>query len=276
MRDVPICWFTSGGWFAGMATGLASKHVELRRQQVLVADTDRALHLATTVIEGKIRNTRTLLMRNARPRPKAALAQLKELARKAGGATSIPSLLGVEGAAARIYFEHLPTMLRSPGTLPGDPFTFDGRNRRPPKDPVNALLSFSYALLTKDLTATLTTVGFDPYLGFLHRPRFGRPALALDLAEEFRPVIAESVVITAVNNGEVKASDFVTRAGGVALTPDGRRAVLGAYERRLSHEIRHPLFGYTITYRRTLEVQARLLGAYLLGEVPAYEPFKTR
>jgi CRISPR-associated protein Cas1 len=133
-----------------------------------------------------------------------------------------------------------------------------------------------YALLVKELTVTSLAVGFDPYLGFYHRPRFGRPALALDLAEEFRPLVGDSVVIQLINNGEVHPSHFIVRAGGVALTPAGRRAVLSAFERRLKKEIRHPIFGYSVTYRRLFEVQARLLGATLLGEIPAYTAFTTR
>jgi CRISPR-associated protein Cas1 len=167
-------------------------------------------------------------------------------------------------------------MLRDEVRLPGQPFSFDGRNRRPPLDAVNCLLSYTYALLTKDLTATAFGVGFDPYMGFYHRPRFGRPALALDLAEEFRPLLAESVVLSLINNGEIRGSHFVVRAGGVMLTADGRRAVLAGYERRLDAEVRHPTFGYTITYRRVLDVQARVLAAHLLGEIPAYIAFTTR
>lgn len=155
-------------------------------------------------------------------------------------------------------------------------FELGGRNRRPPRDPVNCLLSYVYALLVKDLTAVCYGLGFDPYLGFFHRPRFGRPALALDLAEEFRPLVADSVVVNAINNGEVRESSFVIRAGGVSLTPEGRRAVIASYERRLDTDVTHPVFGYKVTYRRVLEVQARLLGAYLLREVPSYIPFTTR
>ena len=116
----------------------------------------------------------------------------------------------------------------------------------------------------------------DPYLGFYHRPRFGRPALALDLAEELRPLVVESTVLTLINNGEVSGGDFVVRAGGVALTPDGRRAVLRAYERRLASEVTHPRFGYRVSYRRVMEVQARLLAAVLLGEIAEYPAFVTR
>jgi len=119
-------------------------------------------------------------------------------------------------------------------------------------------------------------VGTDPFFGLYHRPRYGRPALALDLAEEFRPIIGDSVVIQVLNNGEVGRNDFVVRAGAVALTPGGRRKVLLAYERRLQQLVRHPQFGYRVTYRRALEVQARLLAVWLLGEVPEYVPFTTR
>jgi CRISP-associated protein Cas1 len=163
------------------------------------------------------------------------------------------------------------------GLLAGGPaFDVSGRNRRPPKDPVNALLSFVYSLLVKDLTVTLQAVGFDPLLGFFHRPRYGRPSLALDLAEEFRPLIGDSVVLTLINNGEVGASSFVSQAGASALTEAGRRSVLAAYERRLETEVTHPLFGYRVSYRRILEVQSRLLARTLLGEIEEYPNFCTR
>jgi CRISPR-associated protein Cas1 len=274
-REVPVCWFSYGGWFAGIAQGLPSKHVDLRRRQVAKAHTG-ALEIARSLVAGKIRNCRTLLRRNAKGDVSTAVRSLKTMAEQAELQESMASLLGVEGAAARVYFQHLPLMLRSDRSLPGEPFHFDGRNRRPPLDPVNCLLSYVYSLLAKDLTVTVLAVGFDPYLGFYHRPRFGRPALALDLAEELRPLVADSVVISVVNNGEVRASNFTVRAGGVSLTSEGRKAVLAAYERRLAGEVTHPVFGYAVSYRRIMEVQARLLGAYLLDEVPAYVPFVTR
>lgn len=274
-QEVPICWFSYGGWFSGIAEGLPSKHIELRRRQFAVAG-QGGLGVARRMIEGKIRNSRTLLMRNARQRPERVIAQLKELAVKAGEVDSLESLLGVEGAAARSYFGAFSSMLRDDRSLPGMAFDFNGRNRRPPLDPVNCLLSYLYSLLVKDCTTTLLAVGFDPYIGFLHQPRYGRPALALDLAEELRPLVAESVAINLINNGEVKGSDFLVRAMGVTLTQSGRKAVLSAYERRLDHEVTHPIFGYRVSYRRVIEVQARLLGAHLLGEVPDYAAFATR
>jgi CRISPR-associated endonuclease Cas1 len=141
---------------------------------------------------------------------------------------------------------------------------------------VNAVLSFVYALLTKELAVVLQSVGFDALLGFLHRPRYGRPSLALDLMEEFRPLIADSTTLTVFNNREVTAESFVCRAGAVALTDAGRRSVMAAYERRLQQEVTHPLFGYKVSYRRILEVQARMLARHVLGELDEYPGFTTR
>jgi CRISPR-associated protein Cas1 len=196
--------------------------------------------------------------------------------RRAEGAESLEQLLGLEGTAAREYFAHFAHMFK-PGDDGNTPaFEFTSRNRRPPRDPVNALLSFLYALLSKEMVVTLVGVGFDPYLGFYHQPRYGRPALALDLMEEFRPLVADSVAISLINTGELRPGDFIARAGAVALTESGRRRVLDAYERRLDTLVTHPRFGYAISYRRIFEVQARLLARCLMGEIAAYPAFCTR
>lgn len=274
-REVPVMWFSGGGWFQGITEGLPGKNIELRRRQFLRAE-EGSLGIASSMIEGKIRNSRTILRRNSKLRDREVLDSLRRLAIKASRAADIPQLLGFEGTAARLYFGQFNTMLRGPESLPGGSFSMAGRNRRPPTDPINCLLSYAYSLLVKDCVATLRSIGMDPYLGFLHRPRFGRPALALDLAEEFRPVIAESTVITAVNNGEVRPSFIVAKAGGVSLTADGRRAMLGVYERRLESEITHPVFGYKVSWRRVIEVQARLLASVLMGEIDAYPPMVVR
>lgn len=269
-RDIPVCWFSYGGWFLGIAEGLPSKNVELRRRQVGIAF-QAGLPVARRLVEGKIRNCRTLLRRNERCSNDDVFAQLKSLAAQAIVAPRLESLLGIEGTAARLYFGKFASMLRLDLN-----FDFTGRNRRPPRDPVNCLLSYVYGLLVKDLTAIAFAVGFDPFVGMFHRPRFGRPALALDLAEEFRPIVADSVVVGVINNGEIGLNDFIVRAGGVALTSNGRRSVLAAYERRLDTEVTHPTFGYRASYRRVLEIQARVLGAYVLREIPDYIPFTTR
>jgi CRISPR-associated protein Cas1 len=199
------------------------------------------------------------------------LYQLNDYARKAEACESLESLLGIEGTAARVYFSGFKRLLQEDGS-----FDIEGRNRRPPRDPVNALLSFVYSLLTKDLTVTVNAVGLDPFLGVYHQPRYGKPALALDLAEEFRPLIADSTVLTLINNGEVTRNDFLERAGAVTLTDAGRKAVMGAYERRMESEVTHPLFGYRASYRRLLEVQCRLFARTLSGEVAEYPVFTTR
>jgi CRISPR-associated protein Cas1 len=273
-RDIDVFYFTYGGWLVGMTTGLPSKNVMLRiRQTARAAQGD--VDVARRMIAGKIRNGRVLLRRNGGEAVNPVVDQLGRLASAAEEATSTASLLGIEGTAARLYFSALPRLVTRADELPGPPFT-GLRNRRPPADAMNCLLSFCYALLTKDMTAACLAVGFDPYIGLYHRPRFGRPALALDLAEEFRPLLADSVAITLVNNREISASDFLLRAGAVTLTADGRRTVIRAWERRLSTHIRHPLFGYSVSYRRALELQARILAAHLLGELPQYEPMVTR
>lgn len=274
-REIPVCWFSYGGWFAGMAQGLPGKNIDLRRAQFTMSS-ERSLSVAKRLTEGKIRNSRTLLRRNSNADVSGEVESLLRSAVSAASADTFASLLGIEGAAARLYFSRFTTMLSSPRGVPIERFDENGRSRRPPPDPVNALLSYTYALLVKDLTATLYAVGFDPYLGVYHRPRFGRPALALDLAEEFRPLVAESVVLQVINNGEIAGSDFVSQAGGCQLEKSGRRALLHAYERRMSHEIKHPVFGYRVSYRRAIEVQCRLLAAYALGEIDDYAPFTTR
>jgi CRISPR-associated protein Cas1 len=280
-RGVTTCFLSAGGWFYGIARGMDHKNVELRRRQfAAAAEPDRCLELARRFVAVKVRNCRTMIRRNADAVASGVVDRLKELLPKIEAAASLASLLGLEGTAARLYFGEYARLVRPPAKDGDAPsamrFDFDGRNRRPPRDPVNALLSFGYALLTKDVTIKLLAVGFDPYLGFYHQPRYGRPALALDVMEEFRPLIVDSAVLTAINTGAVQATDFVRRGGAVALKPDGRSRFIQAYERRMDEEITHPLFGYRVSYRRILEVQVRLLARHLGGELAEYPPFLTR
>lgn len=276
IRGIPLTLFSTGGWYYGCASGMSHKNVELRLAQYSAAnDRDKSLALAREMIAGKIDNCRTLLMRNHTDLPDKAADELKRYSDSARGASDAGSLLGFEGMAARTYFSMFSGMLKlkSGETLV---FDFKGRNRRPPLDPVNALLSYAYAILVKDVTISLQTVGFDPYLGFYHTLRYGRPSLTLDLMEEFRPIIADSVVIWIINNRVLTQDDFIKRGRSVALTPDARKKFIGAYERRLDALVTHPVFGYRISYRRVLEVQSRLLGRYLTGEIAAYPSFRTR
>jgi len=151
----------------------------------------------------------------------------------------IDSLLGIEGSAARIYFEHFAGMLKVDDEAERPAVDFNGRNRRPPRDPVNALLSLGYSLLTRDLTVVCHIVGFDPFMGFYHQPRFGRPALALDLMEGFRPLVVDSAVLTAINARMVKPEDFVRVGDAVALSPSGRKGFIRAYEQRMDTLVSH-------------------------------------
>lgn len=269
---IPVGLFTFGGWYYGRVHGHDHKNVLLRQAQFAIArDPVRCLTIARRLVRGKIKNARVMLRRNSRALDRRVLDDLAGHARRADGAESQDTLLGIEGSAARLYFQHFDGMLRQ-----DVPFSFETRNRRPPRDPVNALLSFAYALLTAEWTATLSTVGFDPYQGFYHQPRYGRPSLALDLMEEFRPIIADSVVIGAINNGIIGTDDFVVSATAAALTASGRKRFIQAFERRLDELVTHPVFGYRLSYRRVLDVQARLLARYLMGEIDDYPEFVTR
>lgn len=273
-RDVDVFHFSYGGWLLGLTTGLPSKNVMLRIRQTTAAARGQ-LDAPRRMIAGKIRNCRVLLRRNGGEPVARTVGQLAELARHAEEASGLGELLGVEGVAARLYFDAFPQLVSRATELPGP--SFSGlRNRRPPTDVVNCLLSFCYGMLTKEMLAACLAVGFDPYVGLLHRPRFGRPALVLDLAEEFRPLLADSTVLTLINNREIGASDFLVRAGAVTLTAGGRKAVIRAWERRMTTQLRHPMFDYTVSYRRAVELQARILAAHLLGELPQYEPLVTR
>lgn len=278
-RDIPVTWYSYGGWFLGHTVGTGHKNVELRTAQYHSSFDERTcLHLARGVVRAKILNCRTLLRRNWRGDGAAdeLVAALKRDAESAERARALDALLGIEGSAASRYFGAFASLIKRTDDEASLAFDFTRRNRRPPTDPVNALLSFAYALLVRTWSVTLTAVGFDTYRGFYHQPRYGRPALALDMMEPFRPLLADSSVITAINNGEVRPSDFISAAGSVALTADGRKRFIAAFERRMSHEVTHPLFGYRVSYRRLLEIQARLLGRYLLGELDDYPNFLTR
>jgi CRISPR-associated protein Cas1 len=273
-RGIEVFHFSYGGWLLGVTSGLPSKNVMLRIRQTTAASRGQ-LDEARQMIAGKIRNCRVLLRRNGGATTARVAGQLASLALQAEKAADAAELLGLEGTAARLYFGAFPALIPRAAELPGPAFT-GLRNRRPPTDVVNCLLSFCYGMLTKEIMAACLAVGFDPYIGLLHRPRFGRPALALDLAEEFRPLLADSTVLTLINNREIGPPDFFARAGAITLTATGRKAVMRAWERRLTTELKHPMFGYTVSYRRAVELQARILAARLTGELPSYQPLVTR
>jgi CRISPR-associated protein Cas1 len=283
-REIPVTFHSHSGWFRGLAQGVGHRNVEVRTAQYRMSFDDAAcLRFARELVAAKIANQRTILRRNWRGTPEerqAALDRLGAARRGADGATTLATLLGIEGDAAAVYFRAFAGLIKPPEDREGAgdlaAFRFDARNRRPPCDPVNAMLSLAYAMLTRHLTITLAAVGLDPYRGFYHAPRYGRPALALDIMEPFRAIIADSVVLSAVNTGEVAPNDFVVAITGTALTQAGRRRFVEAFERRLSQETTHPVFGYQVSMRRMLVVQARLLSRFLLGELPSYPHYLPR
>lgn len=272
-RDIPVTFHSHGGWLRGVARGLDHRNVELRTAQYRASFDDAfRLRFSRDLMAAKIHNQRTILRRNGADEPgrAEALDRLSASRKATGRAADLGELLGIEGDAAATYFRAVAALLTPPAETPPATFRFETRNRRPPTDPVNAMLSLGYAMLARHFTVALASIGLDPYRGFCHAPRHGRPALALDIMEPFRPIIVDSVVLSVVNTGELSAADFVVAATGTALTQNGRRGFIQAFERRLSLEVTHPLFGYRLSMRRLLLVQARLLGRFLLGELPSY------
>jgi CRISPR-associated protein Cas1 len=272
-ENIDVGYFSPAGKFLGLLRGLPASGVDARLGQYrLFGEPGIRLQLAREIVRSKIHNQRVLLMRNGDV-PDRILKEMANCRDATEKAADAQQLLGLEGAAAAVYFEHFATMLKRND---GWSFDFNCRNRRPPRDPVNALLSLGYSILSKELTGVCHTVGLDPFLGFFHQPRYGRPALALDLMEEFRPLIVDSVVIGLLNRGELSDSDFINSASGTNLNEHGRRGFWEAYFRRMDTEVSHPEFGYKMSYRRMLEVQARQLWRFLRDEATQYHGFTTR
>jgi CRISPR-associated protein Cas1 len=270
---IDVSYFSPAGRFLGMLGGLPASGVDARRGQYRLFEMPGVrLQLAREVIRAKIHNQRVMLMRNGDV-PDRVTSLMASFRDSTESARDLTALLGVEGSAAALYFEQFESMLKQ-----RDNWKFDwrGRNRRPPRDPVNALLSLGYSMLAKELTGVCYSVGLDPFLGFMHQPRYGRPALALDLMEEFRPLIADSVAISLINRGELGPEDFIKSANGMFLTDKGRRPFWEGWFRRLDTEVSHPEFSYKMAYRRMLEVQARQLWRFVRGEALTYHGFVTR
>jgi CRISP-associated protein Cas1 len=287
--EVPVVYLTGHGRFIAALQPAPTKNVKLRVNQVrLFSDPHKALALARAVVRAKITNQRALLMRSLRSRAldepsgndsirgsdEPAAQEMADLLTRLDRICDPAVLLGTEGQAAALYFGQFARMLKAES--PGRPFDFKTRNRRPPRDPVNALLSFAYAMLLKDCFSAVCTVGFDPYFGFYHVSRHGKPSLALDLMEEFRAVIADSVVLTLINTGSLRPRDFLVWREACQLTDEGRARFFQAYEQRKATVVTHPVFGYKMSYGRMLEVQARMLAAHVRGDIPEYTGFTVR
>ena len=273
-QGVDVTFMSRGGRFLGRLSAGFSKNSLLRIAQFKAhLDPRLRLEVARHFVVGKLTNMRTFLARYRRRKGMESLADciaaLRKGAHRAQKAPDLPTLIGHEGAATSAYFQVFKLLL-------GQGWPFEGRHRRPPTDPINALLSYGYTVLMGRVAAVLQGVGFDPYVGYLHAPHYGRPALALDLMEEFRCLIVDSVVLTCVNTGAVKPQDIQEEAGSWYLSQEAKRTFLGRLEARLDEEITHPVFGYKVPYRRCLELQARLLAKWLTGEIPYYPPLTPR
>jgi CRISP-associated protein Cas1 len=270
------------GRFKGRLEGPVSGNVLLRKaQHQAVNDSQQTLAIARNLVAGKVQNVRQIVLRGARDTDdQQDNAQLKETAQalattldQAATATDLDQLRGFEGEAARRYFGVFSCLIREDR----ETFRLTGRNRRPPRDPINALLSFLYAILLSDCVTAAEGVGLDPQIGFLHTLRPGRPALGLDLMEELRSVIAERLALTLINRRQVTASHFVERPGGaVYLNDDGRKEVIVAYQKRKQEEVQHPVIEQKVPIGLIPHVQARLLARVLRGDMESYVPFLYR
>ena len=280
-RDVAVSFLTENGRFLAKVQGPTSGNVLLRREQYRRADDAAAtVRIARNVLVGKIANGRSVLSRAVRDHGKcidvgaaqSAIARLGACLRAArdDAGLSLDALRGVEGEAAAIYFSVFDHLVVSQK----DGFGFNGRNRRPPLDNINCLLSFTYTLLVHDIRSALESVGLDPSVGFLHRDRPGRPGLALDLMEEFRPVFADRLVLSLVNLKQVKPEGFVKReSGAVRMNDETRKILLTAYQKRKQEEISHPFTGEKTLLGLFFFLQARLLARHLRGDLDGYPPF---
>ncbi len=271
-RQIDICYLTQYGKYIGRLQPKFSKNSLLRREQYRASfDPERCLTLARGFVLGKLLNMRTWLMRMNRKLEQSAIEKavkrIKSACKGAEQAKDVAQARGYEGEGSAAYFSVFHALLKQPD------FTFSKRVRRPPTDPVNSLLSFGYTLLTNDMFSAVNVVGFDPYAGYLHAERYGRASLPLDLIEEFRPIIVDSVVISAINNNILTLDDFQKEMGNVfRLTPDGRKKFLKSYEERKSTEFKHPVLQQKTTYQQCFEQQARFLAKTLTGELDEYPP----
>lgn len=272
-RHIPLSFLTETGRYLGRLEPEMTKNIFVRKAQWQAAgETEKAVHLVRGFVRGKLKNYRMMLLRQGRKYSEldidGAVSRIENAIAPIDQTNKIDSLRGLEGAGSAGYFSAFNQMIRSEG------FSFNGRNRRPPTDPVNALLSFGYSLLRHDIQSAVNVVGFDPYLGYLHCQHYGRPGLALDLMEEFRPLVVDAVVLSAINLRKLAPADFTTEplSNAVLLSTEGRREFLKLYEEKKQSKFKHPVLGKQCTYQEAFEIQARLVAKFLMGEIEKYPP----
>jgi len=276
-RGVHVSFLTERGKFLARVTGPVSGNVLLRREQVRRADKPEvALEIARSFVLGKLANSRTVLQRAQRdhdvgPSVAKAVDALADVIRRTRRAADIDTLRGLEGEGAGSYFEAFDRMIVSQN----DAFSMQkGRSRRPPLDPLNALLSFLYTILAHDCEAALEGVGLDPQIGFLHALRPGRPSLALDLMEEFRSILADRVALSLINLNQINGKGFtVTESGAVMMDDETRKTVLQAWQKKKQETIQHPFLNEKVEIGLLPHAQALLLARHLRGDLDGYPPF---
>lgn len=273
-RGYSIVWCSASGRVVGSARSASSPNGLARVRQHVVSEAGH-LELAREFIRSKISNQATQLRRNAKKNVNTAVEAMRRIAQKSGDAPDIPHLYGLEGEAAALYFEHFPALL-SDGADSEFREMWPGRAGRGAKDPLNVLLNYAYGLLLADTIRALHACGLDPHAGFLHTAARNKPALALDLMEEFRAPVADSTVVGMINNGEIVASDLPAAVGRRRLGDRARRAVSSAYQRRVQQELKHPVFAYTVSWRRAIEIQARMILGVLDGTDSVYKGIRIR
>ncbi len=278
-QNIGLCFLSQHGRFLGRVSGPVQGNVLLRTTQYRIADDSvRALPIAKMFLTSKIYNGRWLLEHFRRDHPArldlavvgAGIDQMKTALQEIAEAPGLDALLGIEGSAAKAYFSVFPQLI-----LRNEPdFPFTGRGRRPPLDPVNAMLSFTYTLLGNEIAGALESVGLDPSVGFLHTLRPGRASLALDLLEELRAPLADRFVLSQINLGAVTCKDFARKENGACyLTEDARRSFLAAWQKRKQESLTHPYLKEKIVWGLVPYAQAMLLARYLRGDLDAYPPF---
>lgn len=272
-RHIPLSFLTATGKYLGRLEPEVTKNIFVRKAQwQAIGESVQAVHIVKGFVRGKLKNYRNSLLRAQRSNSELdlnnSITRLEQAIAPIENTNTIASLRGLEGAGSAAYFGSLNQLIRAEG------FTFTARRRRPPTDPVNALLSLGYALLRHDVQSAVNIVGFDAYLGYLHVERYGRPSLALDLMEEFRPLVVDAVVLSALNKRSLLPTDFTTEplSHAVSLTQEGLRTFLRLYEQKKQSKFKHPVLGRQCTYQEAFEIQARLLAKYLMGETDKYPP----
>ncbi|MGD1875101.1 MAG: type I-D CRISPR-associated endonuclease Cas1d [Mastigocoleus sp.] len=272
-RHIPLTFLTSTGRYLGRLEPELTKNLFIRKAQWKASGKSlQAIHLVKGFVRGKLKNYRHLLIRRQREFTdldlSAAITKIQEIITPINTTDNIDSLRGLEGAGSAVYFGCFDKLIRN------QEFEFKKRSRRPPKNPVNSLLSFGYSLLRHDIQGAVNIVGFDPYLGYLHYDRYGRPSLALDLMEEFRPLVVDAMVLSILNREYLTPKDFITEplSGAVSLTKEGRKTFLQWYTKKKQSTFKHPVMGRKCMYQEAFELQARLVGKYLMGEIDKYPP----